>query len=147
MRPALHSDLSELLSLYRALAGEKVSALPGAQETALPVLERILSDPARHLLVAEIDGELAGTADMVVVANLTHHCMPWAIVENVIVAERHRRVGAARGLFDRLIEIARAAGCCKLQLSSGKHREDAHAFYRSLGMGAVAEGFKLYFDE
>ena len=49
-------------------------------------------------------------------------------------------------LFERLIEVARAAGCCKLQLISGKHRTGAHAFYRSVGMEAVAEGFKLYYD-
>jgi ribosomal protein S18 acetylase RimI-like enzyme len=73
--------------------------------------------------------------------------MPWAIVENVIVAEQHRRRGVARRLLESLIETARAAGCCKLELISGKHRTGAHAFYRSVGMEAVAEGFKLYYDE
>jgi hypothetical protein len=46
-----------------------------------------------------------------------------------------------------LIELARGAGCYKLQLVSGKHRAEAHDFYRSMGLSAVAEGFKLYFDE
>jgi hypothetical protein len=44
-------------------------------------------------------------------------------------------------------ELARTAGCCKLQLVSGKPRAEAHEFYRSLGLDAVAEGFKIYFDE
>ena len=34
-----------------------------------------------------------------------------------------------------------------MQLLSGKHRTEAHSFYRRAGMSAVAEGFKLYFDE
>jgi GNAT superfamily N-acetyltransferase len=83
----------------------------------------------------------------VVVPNLTHRGEPWAIVENVIVASAARRTGVGRALMARLIELARAAGCYKLQLLSGKHRAEAHAFYRSMGLDAVAEGFKIYFDE
>jgi len=30
---------------------------------------------------------------------------------------------------------------------SGKQRAEAHEFYRDLGLAAVAEGFKIYFDE
>jgi hypothetical protein len=28
-----------------------------------------------------------------------------------------------------------------------KHRTEAHAFYRSLGLQPLAEGFRIYFDE
>jgi hypothetical protein len=38
-------------------------------------------------------------------------------------------------------------GCHKVGLLSGKHRLEAHHFYRSMGFEAVAEGFKLYLDE
>lgn len=146
MREARLSDLDALLSLYRTLAGQKRSALPADREHSLGIIRDIISEPSRHLLVADVDGELAGTADMLIVPNLTHSGMPWAVVENVIVTERQRRKGVARLLFERLIETARAAGCCKLQLISGKHRTGAHGFYRSVGMEAVAEGFKLYYD-
>ena len=147
VRHAAIEDLDRLLALYRALAGEKRSALPGDAEQSRSVLERILDEPTRHLMVAELEGELAGTVDMVVVSNLTHRGMPWAAVENVVVAERFRRRGVASRLFARIIAIAREEGCCKLELVSGKHRTGAHAFYRSVGMSAVAEGFKIYFDE
>jgi hypothetical protein len=46
-----------------------------------------------------------------------------------------------------VIELARTAGVYKLQLISGKHRAEAHDFYRSMSLNAVAEGFKIYFDE
>ena len=147
MRRARLSDLAALLSLYQKLAGEKRSALPAGAERAEAILREILEQPSRQLLVAEVDGKLAGTADMVIVSNLTHDGLPWAIVENVVVAEEHRRQGVARRLFEQLFETARAYGCCKVELVSGKHRTGAHAFYRSVGMAAVAEGFKLYFDE
>lgn len=146
VRPARPSDLEQLLALYTELAAEKLSAQPADGERSRSILLGILAQPSRHLLVAEIERRLAGTVDMLVVQNLTHHAAPWAVVENVIVSQRYRRQGVARALFECLIQTARESGCCKLELMSGKHRSGAHAFYRSVGMEAVAEGFKVYFD-
>jgi GNAT superfamily N-acetyltransferase len=128
------------------LAGEKASAAPADQRASAPVLEAILADRSRHLVIAELDGQPAGTADMLIVPNLTHHGMPWAIVENVVVAEAHRRKGVATSVMRHLVDNARAAGCFKVELLSGKHRAPAHALYRSVGLHAVSEGFKIYFD-
>ncbi len=147
VRKARESDLEPLLALYEGLAGAKRSARPADADVSAGVMRQVLEQPSRHLLVAEIDGELVGTADMVIVPNLTHHGRPWAIVENVVVAERHRRRGVAGALFAQLFELARSSACCKVQLVSGKQRGGAHAFYRGVGMQAVAEGFKLYLDE
>lgn len=147
MRCATQADLGALLALYVELAGSKATAAPASERAAGAVLADILADPSRELTVAVSGGRLVGTADLLVVANLTHRGEPWAIVENVVVSETARRKGVGRALMEHLIGIARAAGCFKLQLISGKHRPQAHAFYRSLGLDAVAEGFKIYFDE
>lgn len=147
IRRALSSDASALLSLYAGLAGERRSAQPGGLDGSQRLLEEILADPLRLVLVADIEGQAVGTADMLIVKNLTHHGMAWAIVENVVVAEQYRRRGIARSLFDHLIDVARAAGCYKLELLSAKHRAGAHAFYASIGLEAVSEGFKIYFDD
>jgi GNAT superfamily N-acetyltransferase len=147
IRRASQSDLCELLSLYEELAGTKTTAAPGNLASAEPTLAEILSDRRRTLVVAAQDSQLVGTADLLVVPNLTHRGDPWAIVENVIVAHTARRTGVGRALIEHLIGLARAAGCYKLQLVSGRQRAQAHAFYRSLGLEAVAEGFKIYFDE
>jgi len=147
IRRAVSSDAPALLSLYAALAGERRSAQPGGLDGSQRLLEEILADPSRHLLVADVGGQTAGTADMLIVKNLTHDGMAWAIVENVVVAEQYRRRGIARSLFDHLIDIARTRGCYKLELLSAKHRAGAHAFYASIGLAAVSEGFKIYFDD
>jgi ribosomal protein S18 acetylase RimI-like enzyme len=146
VRRARITDLDGLLSLYGELAGFREEAAPGDSVSSRSVLEEILADRSRHLMVATVDGRLAGTADLVVVANLTHRGKPWAIVENVIVASTLRRAGVGRELMRHLIDVARAAGCCKLQLLSAKHRTEAHSLYRSLDLDSVAEGFKIYFD-
>jgi GNAT superfamily N-acetyltransferase len=147
VRRATQADLDALLSLYGDLTGSKVTAAPGDRASSEPLLAEILADPRRELAVALVDGQVVGTADLIVIPNLTHRGEPWAIVENVIVADGARRAGVGRALFGHLIEHARTAGCCKLQLVSGKHRAEAHEFYRSMGLNAVAEGFKIYFDE
>jgi len=141
------SDLDALLSLYEELAGNEIVLAPGDRANDEQLLEEILADPRRELAVAIADGQLVGTADLLVVTNLTHRGQPWAIVENVIVADTARRTGVGRALMGHLMERARTDGCYKLQLVSGKQRAQAHAFYRSMGLDAVAEGFKIYFDE
>jgi len=146
VRHAAQSDLDTLIALYESLAGEVRAAAPNDSASSMGLLEAVLTEPARHLVIAELDGEPAGTADMVIIPNLTHHAMPWAIVENVVVAHTYRRRGVGTQLMLHLMEVARAAGCCKLELLSGKHRAAAHALYRSVGMQAVSEGFKVYFD-
>lgn len=147
VRRASQSDLGALLSLYEELAGSKLTAAPGDHVSSEPLLAEILADSRRELAVALLDGQLVGTADLLLVPNLTHRGEPWAIVENVIVAGSARRTGVGTALMGHLVALARSAGCCKLQLVSGKHRAQAHAFYRSMGLDAVAEGFKIYFDE
>jgi GNAT superfamily N-acetyltransferase len=146
VRHAALADLDTLCELYRDLAGSEMSALPGERAGAERLLAEILTDRSRHLVVGERDGEVLGTADLLMVANLTHQGSPWAIVENVVVAREARRTGVGAAIFAHLVEVARGAGCCKVELLSGKPRAEAHAFYRSVGFEAVAEGFKLYFD-
>lgn len=146
VRPAERSDIKGLLALYTELAeGREVSVPISAAESG-PVLDAIMANPERRLLVAAADSVIAGSIDLIIIPNLTHHGRPWAIVENVIVDQNYRRAGIGTALMERGLAEARDAGCYKVQLHSGKQRLGPHAFYRSLGFDAVAEGFKIYFD-
>jgi len=146
VRGAEPDDLEALLALYEELTEGTPSAAPGDLESSRAALERVRSHSDRHLLVAVLDGRVVGSADLVIVPNITHRGTAWGIVENVIVASATRRRGAARALFAEVERIARASGCHKVGLLSGKRRTDAHDFYRSVGYEPVCEGFKLYFD-
>jgi GNAT superfamily N-acetyltransferase len=146
VRPATPEDLAALLALYHELTDGTPSAATGDRETSRAALDRVLAHPDRHLLVAVLDGQVIGTADLAITPNITHRGTPWGIVENVIVTSAARRLGAGRALFDEIERIAKAAGCHKLSLMSGKHRAEAHNFYRSVGYEPACEGFKLYFD-
>jgi predicted N-acetyltransferase YhbS len=87
-----------------------------------------------------------GTADTVIVPNLTHGGKPWAIVENVAVGELQRRHGIGTRLMLEIERRVKQSGWYKIQLLSRKHRHESHAFYATLGFDATAEGFRRYFD-
>jgi ribosomal protein S18 acetylase RimI-like enzyme len=147
VRPARIQDAAPLHQLYCELADGRADARPAGVDLTGEILTEIVGQPGRRLLVAEVEGgQLAGTVDVLLVTNLTHTGRPWAVVENVVVATVHRRRGIGRALMEEAMGQARRVGCYKVQLTSGKHRAEAHAFYRSLGFEAVAEGFKAYFD-
>jgi predicted N-acetyltransferase YhbS len=143
VRPAREDDLEALLVLY----GQLHEQPPEPAQPALDVLRAILAQPGRHLLVATSDRLVVGTADLLIAANLTHGARPWAIIENVVVAESQRGGGVGALLMRELVAAAHEAGCYRVVLTSDKQRDDAHAFYRALGFEAVAEGFKLYLDD
>jgi ribosomal protein S18 acetylase RimI-like enzyme len=147
VREAASVDLDALMELYQQLTGPLDEPVPEPQPDPRRAIEQIIVDPARSLLVAELDGQVVGTVDVLIAPNLTHHAQPWALVENVVVAEWARRRGAGRALMLRAIELAREAGCYKVNLISGNERTGAHDFYRSLGFEAIGQGFKRYLFE
>jgi GNAT superfamily N-acetyltransferase len=107
----------------------------------------ILRTPGRTVLVADDGTRLIGTADVLIVPNLTHGGRPWAIVENVVVDWHAQGTGVGTALLTEALRLARDAGCYMLQLLSLNHRTEAHAFYQRLGLEPVAAGFRLYADD
>lgn len=144
VRPATTADVDGLVELYEQLAEDRPTSLPAGRALATERFGDIARQPHRTLLVAERGGRVIGSADLLIVANLTHAGDPWAIVENVIVDRAARRGGVGRALMSDIIRRCDTAGCYKIQLLSRKHRQQAHAFYASLGFEPVAEGFRRY---
>lgn len=142
VREAVAADVGDLLELLAELHPR----YPGDPSRSAAILSEILGSPGRSLLVANVDGVVVGTADLIVVANLSHGGAPWAIVENMVVRPDARGGGVGRALLEEILRRARAADCYMVQLLSLEHRLDAHAFYRRLAFEPVAEGFRVYLD-
>jgi len=148
VRAATENDIPRILELYEE---QLVIGTSGAEKQRNPAFEdyrRALSMidalPGCELVVAEEQGEVIGTMMLMIVPNLSHRALPWAVVENVVVDSSHRRKGVGKLLMDYALMRAREAGCYKIQLTSNKSRQDAHKFYESIGYKASAEGFRLY---
>lgn len=102
--------------------------------------------PDLTVYLAEVGGEIVGTASAMVMPNVTYECAPTLFVEAVVVSPSHRRRGIATAIMRRVLADARAVGCNKVQLLSHKrHATDgAHQLYTSLGFEPEAEGFRIY---
>ena len=148
IRLATEEDIPKIIELYDELT-ITTSQVEKSRSPSLDDYKRVFaeirSDRRQELLVAEDQGEVVGTLVFLLAPNLSHRGTPWAFLENLIVTGKHRRKGVARSLLEYAVGRAREAGCHKVQLCSGRTREEAHQLYRSLGFEASAYGFRLYF--
>jgi len=149
VRAATENDIPRILELYRQLAIStapvELDQKPSLLEDYRRVFGQISAVSGLELLVAEEEGEVAGSLVLFIAPNLSHGGLPWALVENVIVDQKYRRLGIGKLLMDYTIARAKKAHCYRIGLSSDKRRKDAHLFYRSLGFEASSYGFRLYF--
>jgi GNAT superfamily N-acetyltransferase len=113
----------------------------GYPSTAAQVEARLAALPAGELvLVAEIDGQVAGLAGLRV-EPLIERDEPSGRLTALVVASRWRGRGLGESVVRAVEEEARARGCQRIVLSSGNHRGEAHAFYERLAYEATGRRF------
>ena len=114
VRAATENDIPRILELYRQLAittaPAELDQKPSLLEDYRRVFARISAVPGLELLVAEEEGEVAGSLVLFIAPNLSHGGLPWALVENVIVDQKYRRQGIGRLLMDYAIARSKEAG-------------------------------------
>ncbi|MFB9687403.1 GNAT family N-acetyltransferase [Amycolatopsis plumensis] len=142
-RLASEADVPALLALFRELHPDDP---PPTAPATTAAWRAIAAQSGRAILVAESGGAVIGTVDCATLPNLTRGARPFMLVENVVVAARHRRSGVGAALMEAAFAAARQAHCYKVQLLSRASREAAHAFYESLGFRATAQGYRVYLD-
>ena len=145
IRPAGEADIPILQKLYRQLAlNPDDHDFESSAEGALQAFHEIKAVPDYHLLVAEEEGAVVGTATLVVLPGIARKARRWAVIEYVVVDEKHRSKGIGQALMEYMAEMAREAGCYDVMLSSNKLRKDAHRFYERLGYRASHEAFHKF---
>lgn len=142
IREATQADIPRILELYEELTEEKIN-VPAVK--IQQVFSEIIAVVNQHFLVAETDGFVSGTLSLQIMPNLSHQTRPWAIIENMVTDSRYHRQGIGRLLIEHAFNLCKKAGCYKVQLLSNKKRFDAHQFYRDMGFGESALGFRMYF--
>jgi GNAT superfamily N-acetyltransferase len=65
--------------------------------------------------------------------NLGHLGAPSGVIEDVVVDPALHRAGIGRAMIEFAIAHCREKGCYKAALSANMKRDEAHAFYESLG--------------
>ncbi len=147
IRRAVEKDVPRILELYQQLyldtGRENHRAAP--LYDCVKVFREMSKYPDYTLLVAEDNGQVVGTTVLAVLPGFAHGTAPFAVVEYVVVDEKHRSRGIGRLLMESVKALAREAGCYKIMLTSDLRRERAHKFYKSVGFEPSAHGFKYYF--
>ena len=150
IRPATAAELPEIV---RLLADDPLGARRERFETPLPsayaeAFDAIARQDGNQILVAVeagLDGgdRVVGCLQLTFIPGLARLGTTRAQIDAVRVGSRHRGQGIGEALFRFAIDLARAAGCGLVQLTTDKSRPDAHRFYERLGFVASHEGMKL----
>ena len=125
----------------------QAGALNPAQEepARLEAYWRAVQDTRAHggdVLVAEANGEVVGVCQVIIFTHFQHAGQPCCELESVHVRSDYRSKGVGSLMLAHAEEIAREAGCYRVQLTSRNVRVDAHRFYLTHGYSETSRGFK-----
>jgi GNAT superfamily N-acetyltransferase len=67
-------------------------------------------------------------------------------VSAIVVDEAHRRRGVGQALLEAVEREARARGCGLLFLTTAERRNDAHEFYRRVGLEETGRRFAKWLE-
>ncbi|NUR06609.1 MAG: GNAT family N-acetyltransferase [Nocardioidaceae bacterium] len=144
VREAVAADLAAVVGLQRE------DVIREVHEDGMPVAAyraafyEITADAHQQLLVGELDGEVVATAQVTWVRRLTYVGGEMGIVESVRVRSdlRGRRLGEA--LMRHVLDLAKARGAVRVELTTNAHRDGARRFYERLGFVPSHVGMKYY---
>jgi len=126
VRDAAVSDALDVTNLIGEL-GYSV-----AEQFVRDRLTQLSSKAEDKVFIADRAGEIGGF--------LSFHVLPLLHVDGnlgritaLAVSSRFRRCGIGRKLVAAAEQFAWANGCVRIEITSGDHRTDAHAFYEAIG--------------
>ena len=116
-RDARREDVPAIVALLAddVLGAEREAAADEAYQAAF---EQVESDPRSRLIVAEEDGQVAGTLQLNMLPGLSRRGTLRAQIEGVRVAAAYRGRGLGRAMIEWTIGVAREQGCGLVQLTS-----------------------------
>jgi len=145
IRRAREADLAALIALFAAddLGGHGDTTDQSAFEDYLKAFHVIDASQNEQLFVAEADGEVVGTFQLVFTRTLSGRGSLSMIIEAVQTRADQRGKGIGAQMIGYAIEEARRRDCRLVQLTSNASRTDAHRFYERLGFAKSHAGFKM----
>lgn len=143
-------DATDLVALLDAYARDPMG---GGEPLRDDVRKRLPGDlaarPGCVVLVARVGGVAAGAA-VAFEGYSTFEAAPLLNLHDFVVAPGFRGRGVARAMLERLEQVARSRGCCKITLEVLSNNHRARGIYAAAGFGAYeldpAAGQALFFQ-
>lgn len=144
-RLATRANLPEIV---RMLADDDLGRQRERYENPLPdsyyaAFEQIDGNVYFELIVAEMDGRIVGTLQLIFIPSISFQGGLRAQVESVRVDETLRGQGIGKRMMEWAMERARARDAHVVQLTTHNSRVDAHRFYERLGFKGSHLGMKI----
>jgi GNAT superfamily N-acetyltransferase len=133
-RPARLDDHVAIAALMAQLG------YPATPMQILARLQALGASAADGILVAAVGGEVVGVISLHALP-LFHMAGALGRITALVVDQRHRSAGIGGALVIAAQHWFTAAGCVKLEVTSGDQRLDAHRFYQRHGF--VRDGQRL----
>ena len=145
IRPATRADLPDIV---RMLADDDLGRQRERYELPLPesylaAFEQIEASPNFELIVAELDGRVVGTLQLIFIPSISYQGGLRAQVESVRVDGPLRNQGIGQKMMTWALKRARQRGAHIMQLTTHNTRLDAHRFYERLGFQGSHLGMKI----
>ena len=144
VREAEPDELHHVLALMRHLIPEDD---PLDAEEAMRIWGRQRASGLLYVLLGWLDDQPVSTCLLAVVPNLTRGGRPFALIENVVTRTDQRGRGFGRTTMQTAIQRARAEGCYKVMLLTGRKNEAVFRFYERCGFDRHSKtAFQLRFS-
>jgi GNAT superfamily N-acetyltransferase len=126
MRGVVTADADDVARLLDLLG------YPCSRSEASERISRVMDDPRQSLLVADINGRACGLVSIYTLYSVAHGADIARITAFVVAADCQRQ-GLGRQMLNAAESVARRSGASRIEVSSARHREEAHRFYRDCG--------------
>jgi len=144
VREAGLNDLDKLMLLYTQL---NKSNTMNYDANIDDIYKAIIADDKQFVFIVETEYKLVSTCMLSIISNLTHSQRPYAIIENVVTDEKHRKKGYAEKVLRVAIETARKRNCHKIVLMTYSKFDYVRKLYEKIGFDCKkAMGFVLDFE-
>ena len=135
VRRADESDIPILPML-----AEEFMPQEATREKRKEILRHILKNPDYELLVAELDGKIAGFIDQWIIHDFAHGAK-LSYIQNLYVTSKHRRKGVGSRLLGEIMKSAKKKGVLEIHVVTEFGNRSAINLYRKYGL--VRESLQL----
>ena len=135
VRRANEGDITVLSVLAEEFMPEEATG-----EKRIDILRKALKNPDYEVLVAEVEGEIAGFVDQWIIHDFAHGAK-LSYIQNLYVTSKHRRKGFGSKLLEGIIKSARNKGALEIHVVTEFENKSAINLYRKHGL--VKESLQL----
>ena len=154
IRFATENDLPRINELRRQVNDLHTAARPDMFKPGFPqevqdYLQTMFGADDRHILVAEMNGQIiafACLAEVMAAATPYRPARRFLEVDEVGVEESARRQGVGRQLFAEIHRMAKERGFTRVELNMWEFNEEALKFYEAIGFTTYRRYLEMNID-